>query len=147
MVRKRNQEADQLDEMVNCVPTRPTRVGTRNRTLKQFPDYVDCSFSESEPVRLIPIPPRRNANTSNALRGGYSGRGGGTTRGSNSARCPRDTSSTQGASVAKRGRYRIPAQSTDRLLGNIENEDISTCIREKQLGKNYFPVDIQMSLF
>jgi|694.fasta_scaffold95387_2 hypothetical protein len=40
----------------------PPRVGTRKRTAKKLDDYVDASFSESEPPHLhsIPLPPNQN---------------------------------------------------------------------------------------
>ena len=42
-------------------PPPQVRTGTRVRTQKQYPDYIDASFSESEPTVLIPIP-KLNAN-------------------------------------------------------------------------------------
>ena len=53
MAPKRKQQSRQFEQMADSISN---RVGMRNRIPKQFPDYVDCSFSESEPVRLVPIP-------------------------------------------------------------------------------------------
>lgn len=50
-----------------------TRTGTRIRIQKQFPDFIDASFSESEPCVLAPIP-RLSTGNINKNRGG-GGRG------------------------------------------------------------------------
>lgn len=106
MAPKRKQQSRQFEQMADSISN---RVGMRNRIPKQFSDYVDCSFSESEPVRLVPIPLRKDATkSSHVTRGGRGGRG------------------TNKASVAKRSRYQTTPDSSI-----VENEDPSTCGEKK----------------
>ena len=52
------------------------RFSTRQRVPKQFTDYVDCSFSESEPSRFVSIPTRPDVHRRSRAGRGIRSRGG-----------------------------------------------------------------------
>ena len=70
----------------------PIRTSTRNRVAKQFPDYTDCSFSESEPYQANEVQTRRN----DLVRSSRGGRGTATKRKANGLSVNSDRSSPRG---------------------------------------------------
>ena len=97
------------------------RSGTRIRTQKEFPDFVNFTCSESEQVDLIPIPKFPSAN-STQVRGGRSrgrgvrgGRGGCGTKRKNTAKDSQDRYGDENDNLDE---ISPPTNKLQRLSGN-----------------------------
>lgn len=102
-----------------------TRVSNRARTPKEYPDYIDCSFSESEPSRLVPIP---DIQSSSSRARGRGVRGACGVRGQSSV--PQSTDS---------GRFSTQKRTLDGLPVNQRNSVVND--KQPQNG-DYFPLFI-----